>query len=207
MKKLGGGNYLIPIPFEEIYTSSFFLCEGTDTIILDSGSSDVDAKRYIIPEISKLGLNVRYLVSSHFHIDHMGGIQALSLEYPDAKMCKMMPTDGKMEALEDGEILLDRYQVIHLPGHSHDSMAILDTRTKTLFTGDCLQQRGIGKYRNNISDVKEYLGSVERVRAMDVQRFAAAHDFDPLGQFANGREEVLAWLDECETAALNPYIA
>ena len=45
-------------------------------------------------------------------------------------------------ALEDGEVLADRLQLIHTPGHDDDCVCWLDIPTGTLITGDSLQANG-----------------------------------------------------------------
>ncbi len=201
-EKCNDGIYLIKIPFEDLYTASFILCQGTDAVILDSGASDRDAQMYIIPEVQRLGVQVKHLIFSHGHGDHMGGINALRRAFPEAAVGKCLPADDSILPLQDGKMLLHRYQLLHLPGHSADSMAVLDTKTGTLLTGDCLQLWGIGKYRNGISHKRAYLESIRRVRSLGAAHIIAAHAYDPLGQFAHGREEVNAYLDECRQAAL-----
>ncbi len=199
-EKLNDGIYFIKIPFEELYTASFILCEDSNAVILDGGASDRDAEEHIIPAAKSMGVSVRYLIFSHEHADHMGGINALHRAFPDAKVCKLPPVGEVAAALTDGALLLNRFQIVHLPGHSVDSMAVLDTKTNTLLTGDCLQLRGIGKYRNGVTDRAAYLESIQRIRALGVEHIIASHDYDPLGQFANGSEEVQAYLDESEQA-------
>ncbi len=84
LKKITNGIYKIIIPFENIYTSSFLLCNSRDAIVLDSGCNAEDVAQYIIPSIASLQAVPKYLVSSHTHGDHHGGIGALMHAYPDA---------------------------------------------------------------------------------------------------------------------------
>ena len=86
---------------------------------------------------------------------------------------------------------------VHLPGHTADSMGYLDLRSHTLLSGDCLQLKGIGKYRNGIGNKDTYIASVNKLRAIDVRRIVAAHEYDPLGSIAEGRAAVDAYLDLC----------
>ena len=195
------GIYRIKIPFDDIYTAAFLLTSGENAIIFDSGSSDSDAEKYIIPLVSKMGFTPKCIAISHMHDDHCGGMEALKKAYPDAKAVAFSNQKG-CTALSDGEVLLGRYTAFNLPGHSDDCMALCDIKTKTLISCDCLQQYGIGKYGTFYTDYSKYLSSVERVRRLNPDMIVASHEFVPLGSIAKG-SSVNNFLDECENAAKN----
>ncbi len=216
-QQIGDGIWKIQIPFEDIYTSAFLLIEGNDAIILDSGSNNEDAERYIIPAVTELGVRPKYLVSSHAHQDHHGGNAALKRSYPDAVpiLFAQEETDGfcpedRTGAFhqegrnggfcpEDGVVLLDRFQLLNLRGHTEDSLAVLDQKTKLLLSCDCLQLFGVSRYKTFTASPKSYLGSIARVRALQVSGIAAAHEYVPLGSLAEG-EQVEEYLRVCEDA-------
>jgi len=92
------------------------------------------------------------------------------------------------------------FRVVTIPGHTADSMALLDTRTKTLITGDCLQLYGIfgsTDWACAIYLPTEHLQAVEKVRGLDVECILTAHDYHPMGWCYRGRGEVVAALDAC----------
>ncbi len=198
-ERLKEGIYRVCIPFENIYTSAFFLVSGKSCIILDSGSDDSDAEKYIIPETAKLGVTPKYLVSTHTHGDHHGGINALKAAFPEAVPALFSTAVQGSYHLTDGEILLDRFKVLNLKGHSRDSLGILDLKTSTLLSGDSLQMYGIDIYRGLVTDTDEYLATIRRVRELGVQTIIASHDYEPLGFMAEG-EKVAEFLDFCEKA-------
>lgn len=90
---------------------------------------------------------------------------------------------------------------IKVRGHSEDSLAIFDTKTKTLISFDCLQQRGIDKYRSGISDKEKYFKSIALVRSMDAERIIFSHDYDPCGYRVTGKTEIENVLTVCEEYA------
>ncbi len=189
------GIYRVCIPFENIYTSSFILTEKNDAIILDSGSNDEDAEKYIIPALKELGFNVKYIVSSHTHGDHNGGIDALRKAYPNAQHLYFADDSAK-----NNEMLFSRYRILNLKGHSDDSLAVLDTKSNTLLSCDCLQLRGVGRYGTSVSDFNEYYKSIEYVRNLNVKSIIASHNYVPMGAVAeNGG--VLKYLDACKDIA------
>ena len=142
------------------------------------------------------------LALTHNHGDHGGGLARLAELFPTAAVRALEPLSlPRYTPLADGEMLAGDLQTVHLPGHTSHSVGYLDRRTKTLLSGDCLQLGGIGKYRNGIKYPTFYLESIEKLRAMDIGRIVAAHEFDPLGSLAEGSEAVARYLNECAAIA------
>ena len=106
----------------------------------------------------------------------------------------------KFVSLEDGEAVLGVLRVVTIPGHTLDSAAILDTRTDSLISGDCLQLYGIfgsGLWGSNINLVNEHRAAIEKLRTVKIAEIMTAHDYHPLGQRYIGEEKVAAALDYC----------
>ncbi len=194
MEKLKDGIYRICIPFENIYTTSFVLVEGANAVILDSGNCDSDAEKYIIPEVKEMGVNVKYLVSSHTHQDHHGGINALKMAFPNAVSVLFAEN-----TLTDGQILLNRFKVLNLKGHTNDSLGILDLKTNTLLSCDSLQMYGIDRFKTLVEDKEEYLKTIERIKSLSLDAIIASHEYEPLGSIAEG-EKISEFLQECVNA-------
>ncbi|MEE1186922.1 MAG: MBL fold metallo-hydrolase [Acutalibacteraceae bacterium] len=183
------GIYRLCVPFEAIYTTVFALLEDNNVILCDTATTDYDVKNHILPALRELGVMPNYIFCSHSHSDHAGGLSSLCEEFPDAKIITS-PT-----------VLLGRFEVISLKGHSADSLAVFDTKTKTLLSFDCLQQRGIDKYRDAITDKAEYLKSIELVRSMDIRRIIFSHDYEPCGYSVTGKGEIENVLNICKEYA------
>ncbi len=194
------GIFLLKVPFEDLYTSVFALVSEKGSIILDTATTDEDVQTYILPAIQKLGIVPTYIICSHSHDDHAGGMPELLKHFPNAiagLADKNRNFENETRHLTDGEILLDRFQILNLRGHTEDSLAIFDLQTKTLLSGDCLQQQGVGKYTNGITDKQAYRESIARVRGMDIERIIFSHDYDPCGYSVKGKEEINSVLDVC----------
>lgn len=193
--------YRLRIPFEDLYTSVYFVRNGSKAAIIDSGACDADIDTYVIPALQTLGIenrDVQYLLLTHAHGDHAGGIGRLSALFPTAELRAAYVVDlPHFTALDDMEILLSDLQTVYLPGHLNHSVGFLHLPSGTLLSGDCLQLKGIGKYRNNIADREAYERSVEKLLAMPILRIVAAHEFDPLGSIADGEEQVRTYLEMC----------
>ena len=135
---------------------------------------------------------------THSHGDHAGGIGRLSECIPNACVRASFEHALQTDApLFDGELLLDRLQVISLPGHTKNSVGYLDLETRTLVSGDCLQLKGVGKYRNGVRYPELYAQSIEKLKRMEIDRIVAAHEYDPLGSIADGKEAVSLYLTTC----------
>ncbi len=185
-QKEESGIYRLTVPFEAIYTTVFALNEGDEWILCDAATTEFDVKNYILPALSDLEAVPDYIFISHSHSDHAGGLPSLQRAFPESRIITA-PT-----------VLLGRFEVISLKGHSDDSLAIFDTQTQILLSFDCLQQKGIDKYRNGISNKAEYLKSIERVRNMAVERIIFSHDYEPCGYSVKGNGKIKDCLDICK---------
>ncbi len=201
------------IPFEDIYTTVFVLTTHKGTAVLDSGSNGEDAERYIVPLLQRLHTEPQYLLCSHLHGDHNGGTAWLLQRYPTAKAILFSevspyPAERTIRA-QDGDTLLDRFTLLHLPGHTPDAMAVYDRKDRILLTQDCFQKRGITKYGFGVTDIPAYLTSLEKVRTLSPDMLVAAHHFAPGGHIAQGREEIEAFLHTCiaVTEELTAFVA
>jgi len=141
-------------------------CEKTqEAVLIDPG----DEGPKLTQELKKLGVNVKYLLHTHAHFDHIGATGHLKqsvggticLHSGDASIYQMLPLQGKMfgmqfedappvdHFLEDEEILVfgeNRIQVIHTPGHSPGGVCFkLLQGEEFLFSGDSLFQGSIGR--------------------------------------------------------------
>jgi glyoxylase-like metal-dependent hydrolase (beta-lactamase superfamily II) len=94
--------------------------------------------------------------------------------------------------LDDGDVvdLGDRvFEVLHLPGHSPDSIGLWDAATGTLFSGDAVYD-GPLLDGNSDSDVDAYVATMERLRELPVAVVHGGHE--P----SFGRERLVELCDE-----------
>ena len=199
MEKIDEGIYRILVPFEDLTTTVYVYTCSEGTAIIDSATYPEDVGKYIVPTLEKNDIkDIKYLLFSHEHGDHMGGAERLREVYPDAEVgtgfdCAFL---NRMELFDNKRIFGELY-AIHLPGHTNHAYGFYDAATKTLMSADCLQPEGVGKYRNGIGDPQSYIASINKLKKMDIERIVAAHEYDPLGSIAEGKEKVLKYLDTC----------
>ncbi len=201
----------LTIPFENIYTTVFIIKTPAGAVLLDTATYESDVDAYILPALAALSIpeeGLRYIVLSHSHRDHAGGLERLMEFFPKACIVSGSPSllDGfhnRSTASSEEQPLPDCMTLISVPGHAPDCLALFDQRSRTLLTGDSLQLYGIygsGKWGANISRPAEHLRAVEELRALDARTVIASHDYHPCGYIARGAEEIGRYLDECGAA-------
>lgn len=141
-------------------------CEETkESVVIDPG----DEPDRILKSVAENNLNVRQIVQTHAHIDHIGAakniIEAtgapLLLHKKDQFLFDNLQTQADMFGLdvdepdeidkfigEDDEITLGKYKmrVIHTPGHSPGSVCFhLAGEQSILISGDTLFCQSIGR--------------------------------------------------------------
>lgn len=199
----------ITIPYKDIFTTVCTVRTDAGVMLFDSASYVGDADNYIVPMLEELEItaeDLKYVFISHDHLDHSGALGELLFHFPDVTVLsgsthlKERFSDYKVYSPYDGETFLDVLMVVTIPGHTDESMAILDKRTNTLITGDCLQVYGIfgsQDWAANITFPVEHLEAIEKLRRMEIDEIYTAHDYYPFGTSVRGKNEVSALLDGC----------
>ena len=206
--KINDHIHYITTQYKDIFTTVYALRTEQGTILFDAASFDSDIDTQVVPFLESLRIlpqDLKYVFISHNHADHSGGLARLLERYSDVCIVTRSETlrekyKGRSFLLpEEGEKLLDTFRVVTIPGHTIDSAALLDERTMTLITGDCLQQQGIrgsGDWASNISYPAAHLAAIEKVRALGAQQIVTAHDYVPYG-FRTEGDSVSKMLDSC----------
>lgn len=212
--KINENIYRTTTPYKDIWTTLYVIKTDKGDMLFDAASFDEDAEKYTVPFLKECGVteeSLKYIFISHDHSDHAGGLKALLPKYPNAVV---LSRSGDLHnrfsgynvlSANEGDAFLDVLQAVTIVGHTPDCAAILDTRTKTLITGDCLQVWGIVGSQNwaaNIRYPAEYFADIEKVRNMDINRILTAHDYYPIGYSAEGKEEIARYLDGCREPLL-----
>ena len=147
----------------------FFLLKGTEkALLIDTGMTVRHAKKMAS---SLTGLPVM-LLNTHSDGDHTGSNEEFESFYmhpADEPSYRDSGKKGRILPVQDGdEIDLGnrKLKIIHLPGHTPGSIAVLDTSRRVLISGDPIQEHGrifmFGAHRN----MQDYITSLEKLEKM-----------------------------------------
>lgn len=209
--KINENLYRMTMPYKDIFTTVYAMKAPAGVILFDAASYPADVDMHIVPFLEELGVSaqeLKYVFISHNHGDHAGGLERLMEVYPD--VCIMTRAGKLMEKYsayktvrhEDGEVYLDVFRVVTIPGHTKDCAGLLDTRTMTLVSGDSLQFygiRGSDDWASNISLPGEYIQALDKVSKLGIRQIVSAHDYDPFGYRADGEAAVQQAICDCAT--------
>ena len=137
--------------------------KGGEAIVIDPGGDAI----VILDKIRENGLNVKHIVNTHSHFDHVGAVNEVCAQTGASflihKDGKEMLASVKFQAktflnidfedppiaddyLTDGDIVIAgslKLNVLHTPGHSPDGICLL--MDDHLFTGDTLFAGSVGR--------------------------------------------------------------
>lgn len=197
----------IRVPFADIYTTVFLVKTEAGSLLFDTATYDTDVTEIILPTLEALGglPTLTHVFISHPHGDHAGGLGALLTALPHltviagSEELKAKHPNARITPMTEGT-LLGALRVLPLPGHTADSIALLDTRTGTLLSGDGLQLHGIygsGVWGANIRYPGAHLAALDRLACEDIDAIYPAHDYHPCGDAYIGKTAIRAALDAC----------
>jgi len=198
--KAGDKSYYINSPAK----IGVYIAENTDVYLIDSGN-DKDAGRKVRKILDENSWNLKGIINTHSHADHIGGnhylqaqtnckIFASGIETAFTKNPILEPTflyggypcndlrhkfllAAESEALEITDAgFPPELTTIPLPGHFFDMIGIR-TPDNTVFLADCISSIStLEKYQISfIYDVAAYLETLNRVEAMEANIFIPAH--------------------------------
>ena len=112
---------------------------------------DPSEARPVIEAVNKLDLDLKYILNTHHHYDHVGGNKKLKEEY-DAKVIGYKEDQNRIPEIdilvEDGQIWSKHnfeIKIFHVPGHTSGHVCYYLAKNKIVFTGDTLFSLGCGR--------------------------------------------------------------
>ncbi len=112
---------------------------------------DPSEAKPIIDCIKKNDVNLKYILNTHHHHDHVGGNKVLKKEY-DLKIVGFKKDKDRIPQIdilvEDNQIWKGESfeaKIYHVPGHTSGHIAFHFLREKKIFTGDTLFSLGCGR--------------------------------------------------------------
>ena len=188
--------HFLKYPWKGSFTGMLLIAGEARCVLVDTALPEaVDG--YLLPYLAGAGIpldSIEWVVNTHSHEDHAGGDARLR-ELCGAKFAIHRSGADALEGagfhpdrlLDDGSLLSAgeiRLGIVSLPGHSPDSIGVLELSSGTMFTGDSLQGRGstysgIALYADPVT----YLRSIDRMETLfrigRVRRLVCGHAFAP----------------------------
>lgn len=146
--------------------NGYLVWDSKEALVIDPGSA---SEVYQIKnKIEELDLNLKYIINTHSHFDHIGGNkffkdnfnvelgiskkESENLVDPEKNLSRYMGTTIKSpEAdfhFESKEVLSfgnNKLKIINCPGHSQGSIALYNQNNNLLFSGDTIFKNGVGR--------------------------------------------------------------
>ena len=147
----------------------FFLLKGTEKALLVDTGMTVRHAGEIAAALT--GLPV-LLLNTHSDADHTGcndRFESFYMHPADEPNYRSSGKGGRLIPVQDGDELdlgNRKLKIIHLPGHTPGSIAVLDVSRRVLISGDPIQEHGRIFMFGERRDMPEYVRSLEKLEKM-----------------------------------------
>lgn len=167
----------------------FFVLEGSDkAILIDSGMTTKGDEAKNIAQTIVGEDKVIELINTHTDMDHIAGNDGFDFCYIHEAEEPKYRTSGKRNpviTVVDGDVIDlggRPLRVIHIPGHTPGSIALLDINSRVLFSGDTVSDAVIymfGAFR----DMESYINSLTYLKSLsdDFDKVYPSHGTPELG--------------------------
>ena len=131
---------------------------------------DPSEAKPIIDFIEKENINLKYILNTHHHFDHVGGNKDLKKKYNSTVIGYKDDSNRIPEIdilLEDNQIWkAENFEakIMHIPGHTTGHICFHFSKEKLLFTGDTLFSLGCGKlFEGTYEDMFRSLDKIKKL--------------------------------------------
>ena len=172
-----------PGPFTGPGTNTYIVGTGPRRLLLDSGQGIESYDDLLARALDEMcgGATLERIVLTHAHPDHIGGVERIRARFGDVPVQKMpLPSSDRglaIDAMSGGDVVAVEgatLDAIWTPGHASDHLCFVLREERVLFTGDMVLGAGTTVIPPD-GDLGDYLDSLERLLALDVDRIFPAH--------------------------------
>ena len=143
---------------------------------------DPSEARPIIDYLKNKNINLKYILNTHHHFDHVGGNEELKKKYNAI----VVGYKHDSERIPEIDILLENNEIwerdnfvakiIHVPGHTKGHICFNFYKEKLLFTGDTLFSLGCGKIFEGTYE--QMFNSLEKIKALPLDtKIFCGHEY------------------------------
>ena len=174
-----------PGPMTGPGTNQYLLGEGAP-LLIDIAAYEGENVARVGAALAAAGGRLAGIVLTHIHADHVGGAAALRAA-TDVPLAVHRSRSGHVHGgtalaaerpLDDGDEIAwpgGRLVVVHTPGHESGHCCYYDPERRVLFTGDTILSTGTVVIPPPDGDMRAYLDSLRRLRALDLVRIYPGH--------------------------------
>ena len=145
--------------------SYLIIDSNKDALVVDPSESEP-----LIRVIEKKKVNLKFILNTHHHFDHIGGNDELKKRYK-AKIIGFKNDGDRIPGIDiflsDNEIWRSRNfeaQIIYIPGHTSGHIAFHFYKNGILFSGDTLFSLGCGRvFEGTNKDMYESLSRLKKL--------------------------------------------
>ena len=165
---------IVPIP---AFQSNYFwsIEDGETAAIVDPGDASP-----VLNYMTKNSLELKFILVTHHHPDHTGGIRDLKKHNPDCKVYG--PANEQISMVDDflaeGDNVnlgsLGKYHILDIPGHTAGHIAYYDE--KSAFVGDTVFAVGCGRLFEGTP--AQMVNSLNKIKSLPESiRLYCAHEY------------------------------
>ena len=143
---------------------------------------DPSEAKPIIKYLEKKNINLKYILNTHHHYDHVGGNQELKKKYN----ARVIGYRGDKDRIPEIDTLVDDQEIwkqesfeakiIHIPGHTLGHVCFYFFNEEAAFTGDTLFSLGCGKIFEG--SYEQMFNSLMKIKALPLKtKIYCGHEY------------------------------